>query len=358
MTSSNKTIVIAEAGVNHNGSMELAKKLIDVASEAGADFVKFQSFKADRLVTKNAKKAQYQKDNMKQASDDDKQYQMLKKLELSDDDHDVLIEYCQSKDVEFLSTPFDEESADFLEEKVSFFKIPSGELTNQPFLKHIALKRIPIVLSTGMGTIDEVAIAVSLVRETWNASGGEPSEIVLSSGKKLPALTVLHCTTSYPTPLEEVNLLAIETIKSKLNIPVGYSDHTLSVEVPSLAVCLGATVIEKHFTLDRNMGGPDHAASLVPEELVQMVSKIREAELILGTGIKSPSKSEKGNIDIARKSIFFSRSLEAGKVLQRDDFSIKRPGDGLAPKYLGVIIGKKLKVSVEAEDYVKLDDLI
>lgn len=326
-----RTIIIAEAGVNHNGSMELAKKLIDVAADAGADYVKFQSFKADRLVSKNAKKAIYQDKNINDG--DDSQYNMLKKLELSDTMHHELIEYCELKNIKFLSSGFDEESIDYLDSfGIYIFKIPSGEITNKPYLQHIARKGKEVILSTGMADLKEI---------------GDALTVMYNEGLKAEQITVLHCNTEYPTPMEDVNLHAMITIHKAFGVAVGYSDHTSGIEVPIAAVAIGATVIEKHFTLDRNLPGPDHKASLEPSELKAMVSAIRNIELVIsGNGIKEPSKSEKPNIAIARKSIHLKTGLSAGTILKPDHLIMKRPGDGISPMDIDKVVGKKCLINL------------
>jgi N,N'-diacetyllegionaminate synthase len=337
-----KVLIIAEAGVNHNGSMELAKKLIDSAAEAGADYVKFQTFKAAALVSKKAEKAAYQKENMK---DDvgNSQYEMLKKLELSEDQHDELISYCKEKNIRFLSTAFDEESIDLLSSKgIDLFKVPSGEITNLPYLKKIAAQQRPVIISTGMSTMDEI-------KDTLN--------VFLQEGISKNDITILHCNTEYPTPFTDVNLKAMSTIAHTFKVPVGYSDHTVGIEVPVAAVALGAAVIEKHFTLDRNMEGPDHKASLEPGELKAMVSAIRNIEQALGTDIKQPSASEQKNIAIARKSIHLKTALPAGHLLQASDFVMKRPGDGISPMRMDEFIGKKLLRDLPEEHKLSLTDL-
>jgi len=335
-----KPVIIAEAGVNHNGDIELAKKLISVAAEAGADYVKFQSFKTDNLVTKDAEMADYQKENIGAT---DSQYNMLKKLELSEEDHKLLIDACKSAGIKFLSTAFCEDTADFLEDKVDLYKVPSGEITNIPYLKHLAAKNKEIVISTGMATLNEIEDAINAVKSVW--------------GENPQKLTVLHCTTAYPTPDNEVNLKAMLSIAKKFNVEVGYSDHTLGIEIPIAATALGATLIEKHFTLDRNMEGPDHKASLEPNELAAMVSGIHKVSNALGDGVKAPTQSESKNRKIARKSLHFSRGLKAGHTLTREDLKVSRPEDGLAPKYLDVLIGKELALDVSAEQAV-LDNSI
>ena len=313
--------IIAEAGVNHNGSVDLAKKLIDVAVDSGADAVKFQTFKAENLVSKNAQKAEYQK----QTTDaSESQFDMIKKLELDVDTHKELIAYCQEKDIMFLSTPFDHESIDLLSGLgLQIFKIPSGEITNLPYLRHIGSLGKRVVLSTGMSDLKEVEDALS---------------ILIDAGTSKTNITVLHANTMYPTPMEDVNLNAMLTIQKEFDISVGYSDHTLGIEVDIAAVAMGATVIEKHFTLDKVMDGPDHKASLEPEELMIMVKGIRNIEKALGSSKKKPSPSESINIDVARKSIVANQIIKKGELLSKKNITIKRPGAGINPMKWDVVI--------------------
>ena len=320
----NKVIIIAEAGVNHNGDFENAKKLILAAANAGADYVKFQTFKADKLVSKEAQKAEYQKANLKE--DGDTQYDMLKKLEMSEAWHYELIKYANECSIKFLSTGFDEDSIDFLDSlNIDLFKVPSGEITNKPYLEHIAKKGKPIVISTGMSNLQEIKDAVEVIQNH-------------QIGKN--KITILHCNTEYPTPMKDVNLLAMKTIQNELGIQVGYSDHTLGIEVPIAAVALGAVLIEKHFTLDRNMIGPDHLASLTPDEIKQMVTSIRNIELaISGNGIKEPSISEQKNLLIARKSIHTNKIIKKGQTIKKEDLIMMRPGDGISPMLIEGVIG-------------------
>ncbi len=331
-----KVLIIAEAGVNHNGDIDRAKELIDVAFEAGVDYVKFQTFKAEKLVTKSAKRADYQDKN---TQNKDSQFQMLKKLELSEENHKELISYCKSKGVRFLSTGFDLESLAFLKKiGISLAKIPSGEITNYPYLKKVAELFDEVILSTGMADIKEVEEAVN---------------VLLANGIQKENLTILHCNTEYPTPMEDVNLKAMLHIKDEFGVNVGYSDHTLGIEVPIAAVALGATVIEKHFTLDRNLPGPDHRASLEPDELKAMVSSIRNIEkAISGSGIKEPSKSELKNKSVARKSIVASCEIKKGELFTEDNLTIKRPGTGISPMNWNKVLGK-----VAEKDYSE-DELI
>ena len=332
-----KVIIIAEAGVNHNGDIKLAKKLIDAASEAKVDYVKFQSFKADKLVSPEAKKANYQIKNI--GDNDDSQYQMLKQLELSSEDHLELISYCNSKKINFFSTAFDVDGISYLSSlNLNVFKIPSGELTNFPYLREIANTRLPVILSTGMANIGEIEKAIN---------------VLISNGTKKSDITVLHCNTEYPTPMMDVNLKAMLTIKEKLGVSIGYSDHTLGIEVAIAAVAMGAEVIEKHFTLDRNMKGPDHRASLEPHELKEMVKSIRNIQkAISGNGIKEASDSEKKNIFIVRKSIHLSKDLKSGSIITEKNIITLRPGDGICPMNWKNVIG--LKVNRDLNKFAKL----
>lgn len=321
-----RTLIIAEAGVNHNGSMDMAKKLVNVAAEAKVDLVKFQSFKADKLVSKAAKKAAYQQQNS--ATNDDSQYNMLKSLELCENDHLELIEYAQSKGVKFFSTAFDVDGLDYLND-LGFerFKIPSGEITNYLYLKKLAEFGKPVILSTGMANMDEIKDALN---------------VLTSESLRLEAITLLHCNTEYPTPFEDVNLKAMLSIAKECRVKVGYSDHTMGIEVATAAVALGATVIEKHFTLDRNLPGPDHRASLEPDELKAMVMAIRNIEkAIAGDGVKKASPSELKNRAIARKSIHLINPISVGQEIREADIIALRPGDGISPMEWSEIIGKK-----------------
>jgi N,N'-diacetyllegionaminate synthase len=329
-----KTLIIAEAGVNHNGDINLAKKLIDVAAKAGVDYVKFQTFKADKLVNKSAKKASYQKNN---TGNNDSQYEMLRKLELTHKNHHLLIDYCQQKHIKFLSTAFDFDSIEFLKDKIDFYKIPSGEITNLPYLEKVAKLNLDIVMSTGMATMKEVKDALT---------------ILVNNGISKERITILHCNTEYPTPMEDVNLNAMLSIKKKLGVKIGYSDHTLGIEVPIAAVALGATVIEKHFTLDKTMEGPDHKASLEPNELIAMVKGIRNIEKAMGNGVKTPSKSEQKNMAIARKSIVASGNIKKGEELNEQNITVKRPGNGVSPMRWHEVIG-----TIAIRDF-KEDELI
>jgi N,N'-diacetyllegionaminate synthase len=336
----NHVIVIAEAGVNHNGDLQLAIKLIDEAANAGADYVKFQTFKTENLVNAFAKKAIYQKHNTNDG--DDTQYKMLKKLEISEDWYPKLIDRCREKNIKFLSTGFDEESIDFLDVlQIPFYKIPSGEITNKPFLRHIARKGKKIILSTGMASLKEVADAL---------------EILNQEGVSKENIIVLHCNTEYPTPMEHVNLLAMKEIALKLGVKVGYSDHTMGIEIPIAAVALGACVVEKHFTLDRNMKGPDHAASLEPKELSEMVKAIRNIELALsGNGIKEPSASEEKNILLTRKSIVAKKIIQKGEIFSEINLTTKRPGTGISPMEWDNILGQVAKRDYNLDDFIIKD---
>ena len=333
----NKTFIIAEAGVNHNGSVEIAKKLIDTAVSSGVNAVKFQTFKAENLVCKDMQKAEYQKKN---TSKNESQYEMIKALELNKDAHLEIIEHCNKNNIMFLSTPFDHESIDLLEAlKMPIFKIPSGEITNYPYLKKIAGLKKQVILSTGMSTLEEVASAI---------------KILLNEGVDRDDLTILHATSEYPCPINEVNLSAMVTIGKKFNLKFGYSDHTEGITVPISAVALGATIIEKHFTLDRNMDGPDHRASLEPNELTLMVDGIRKIEKALGDGKKTPSPSEIKNINIARKFIVASRFIKSGEVFNKSNIIAKRSGEGISPMRWNEVIGQKAKQDFQEDQIIEL----
>jgi N,N'-diacetyllegionaminate synthase len=331
-----QVLIIAEAGVNHNGSMDTAKKLIDAAAEAGVDYVKFQTFKADKMVTKTASRATYQDTNTR---DKDSQFDMLKKLEISEEMHLELIHYCESKNIKFLSTAFDLESLAFLKSLgLELAKIPSGEITNLPYLRAMAKLFPEIILSTGMANMDEIKAAF---------------RVLIENGTKQENITILHCNTEYPTPMGDVNLKAMLHIKKELGVEIGYSDHTLGIEVPIAAVALGAKVIEKHFTLDSNLPGPDHKASLEPEELKAMVTSIRNIELsISGSGIKEPSVSESKNKSIVRKSIVAGINILKGEIFSESNLAVKRPGIGMDPMTWDNVLGTRA-----VKDY-KQDDLI
>ncbi|MBL1241823.1 MAG: N-acetylneuraminate synthase [OCS116 cluster bacterium] len=327
--------IIAEAGVNHNGSLDLAKQLIDVAALAGVDAVKFQTFKAENLVSKNAQKAEYQK----QTTDgEETQFEMIKKLELDVAAHDELIAYCATKNIMFLSTPFDLDSISLLDKLgMNIFKIASGEITNLPYLRKIGGLNKQVILSTGMANMSEIKAAL---------------DVLTNAGTDKQNITILHANTMYPTPMQDVNLKAMNTIGTEFDIAFGYSDHTLGIEVDIAAVAMGASVIEKHFTLDKNMAGPDHKASLEPDELIAMTAAIRNIELALGSAIKRPSPSEQPNMAIARKSLVANGNIKAGEVFTAQNLAIKRPGTGINPMLWDEYIGQ-----VASQDY-QADELI
>ncbi len=320
-----KTIVIAEAGVNHNGSIDIAKKLVDAAAEAGADYVKFQTFRTENLVVKDASMAEYQKNNLRKQSES--QYGMLKRLELNESDHFELIDYCRYRGIKFLSTAFDLDSIRFLKSlHLDYWKIPSGEITNYPYLKAIAQCKGKVIMSTGMCSLDDIQAALTVLTRF----GTDPRNIIL-----------LHCNTEYPTPMTDVNLRAMVEMKDIFGLGVGYSDHTVGTEVPIAAAALGAEIIEKHFTLSRRMSGPDHLASLEPDELMSMVKSIRNIELALGSGHKAITDSERKNIKVARKSIVASRLIKMGETFDDSNLCAKRPGSGISPMKWEEIIGQK-----------------
>lgn len=335
----NKVLIIAEAGVNHNGDITQAKKLIDAAAEAGSDYVKFQTFKASKLVTKAAERADYQNSN---TGDSDSQFEMLRKLELSEDAHLELISYCESKSIKFLSTGFDLDSLEFLNNiGINLFKIPSGEITNLPYLRKIASFNKPVIMSTGMASITEVQ---------------EAFEVLIQGGLTKNGISIVHCNTEYPTPMEDVNLKAMNDIGKRMDVEIGYSDHTLGIEVPIAAVALGATVIEKHFTLDRTLPGPDHRASLEPDELKAMVIAIRNIEkAISGSGTKEPSPSEIKNKTVARKSIVATRAIKKGEELSESNLGIKRPGTGVSPMRWDEVLGTTAIRDFEAEELISIN---
>jgi len=332
---SDKVFIIAEAGVNHNGALDLAKQLIDVAVDAGADAVKFQTFKAENLVSKNAEKADYQKE----ATDaSESQFDMIKKLELDVETHKELIAYCQEKDIMFLSTPFDHDSINLLSDLgLQTFKIPSGEITNLPYLRHIGSLDKQVVLSTGMSNLQEVEDALT---------------VLINSGTSKENITVLHANTMYPTPMEDVNLNAMLTIHKEFDVDVGYSDHTLGIEVDIAAVAMGASCIEKHFTLDKTMDGPDHKASLEPKELGVMVSSIRNIEKALGNSEKKPSPSESANIKVVRKSIIANQNIKKGDLLTDKNIAAKRPGGGISPMRWDEVIGTAASKDYNADELI------
>lgn len=328
--------IIAEVGVNHNGNLEIAQRLIRIAAKAGADYVKFQTFRAERVVTASAKKADYQNKN---TGSNESQLEMIKSLELSDDDHLALLQCCKYNGIKFLSTGFDLASLDYLNQLgLDFFKIPSGEITNLPFLRKVASYNKPIVMSTGMSTMSEVR---------------EATEALFAGGVSRDNLTILHCNTEYPTPYKDVNLKAMVKMGAELDVHFGYSDHTMGIEVALAAVAMGAKVIEKHITLDRNMKGPDHKASIEPDELVNMISGIRNIELaISGSGEKKPSNSERKNISVARKSIVADITIEKGERFSEFNLTTKRPGNGISPMYWDEIIGKIANRRYNADDLI------
>lgn len=327
--------IIAEAGDNHNGSFDLAVRLIDAAVQAGADCVKFQTFKTEEVISKRAQKAEYQKNT---TGVDESQFEMVKKLELSFEDFKKLSDYCDGKRIQFLSTPFDLPSIEFLDTlNLPFWKIPSGEVTNLPYLLAIARTQKPVVMSTGMCETEEIQTAIDVLKNNGT-----------------PKIALLHCNTEYPTPFEDVNLRAMQTMKERFGVEVGYSDHTSGIEVPIAAAALGAAVIEKHFTLDKTMGGPDHKASLEPQELSSMVIAIRNIERAMGNGIKTPSPSERKNTDIARKSIVARRAIIKGEALSEDNITTKRPGNGMSPMRWFEVLGTTAKRDFEEDELIEL----
>ncbi len=330
----NPCFIVAEAGVNHNGSLEMALKLVDIAKSAGADAVKFQTFKAEKLVSPEARMADYQTKNTGKT---ESQFEMLKGLELSEENHRKIFKYCQRKKIMFISSPFDEDSADFLDKLgVKMFKLGSGEITNIPFLLHIAKKKKPMIISTGMANLDEIKTAVTSI-ERIN-----------------PAVVILHCTTSYPANFSDLNLNAITTLKREFDIPVGYSDHSEGIESSIAAIALGASVIEKHFTLDKNLPGPDHRASSEPEELGKMVICIRNIEKALGNGVKNPSKGEQVIMRCVRKSIFAKVNIAKGTVITEKMLEFKRPGTGISPSEIRKILGKKATNTIISGNMLKI----
>ncbi|QNF33806.1 N-acetylneuraminate synthase [Adhaeribacter swui] len=336
----NRTLIIAEAGVNHNGSIELAKKLIDAAVEAGVDYVKFQTFQAEKLVSKSARKAEYQAKNIN--DNDNSQFAMLKKLELDTKTHHLLIEYCRTKNIKFLSTAFDLESIDLLNDLgIDIFKIPSGEITNFPYLQKIGSLQKPVILSTGMANLAEIEAAL---------------EVLENAGTNRAHITVLHCNTEYPTPMPDVNLKAMLSIGQAFQVPVGYSDHTLGIEVPIAAVAMGAVCIEKHFTLDKTMEGPDHIASLEPHELKAMVTAIRNIEAAMGDGIKRPSPSELKNKEVVRKSIHILKKVNQNEMITADHLIAKRPAGGISPMLWEHVCGKVATNDLFEGDILKWED--
>ena len=332
-----KTLIIAEAGVNHNGDIKLAKRLVDKAAEAGADFVKFQTFSADRIVTRNARKADYQ--NLATGGKES-QYEMLKKLELSVEMHHELVAHCASRNIGFFSTAFDIESIDLLEALgQDQFKIPSGEITNLPYLQHMGRFGKVIILSTGMATMNEIDDAINVLEQ---------------AGTQRNKITILHCTTEYPTPMVDVNLRAMKSIQEAFGTEIGYSDHTVGIEVAIAAVAMGASVIEKHFTLDRNLPGPDHKASLEPAELKAMVVAIRNIELALGDGVKRLTPSEEKNRPIVRKSLVASQAIKMGEVFSEQNITAKRPGTGISPMRMDEVLGNKAPRNFTIDEMIEI----
>lgn len=331
------TFIIAEAGVNHNGDISLALKMIDAAKKAKVDAIKFQTFKSEKLVVRNCEMAEYQKNNLKS---ENSQLDMLKKLEISFEDFKKIKLYCEKVGILFLSTPFDSDSLNFLvdELEITLLKVSSGDLTNIPFLNEIALKNLPVILSTGMANLDEIAMALQVFHNN-NMFDNK--------------ISVLHCTSNYPTPYNEVNLNAMLTIRNEFKLPVGYSDHTLGIEVPIAAVSLGAEIIEKHFTLDKLMEGPDHSASLNPFELTKMVKSIRNIEEAFGDGVKIPNSSEKVILTKVRKSLVINKIVKRGHIISKNDLVIKRPGSGIEPRYYDEIIGKIIKIDLNEDEVLK-----
>ncbi|MBC7915272.1 MAG: N-acetylneuraminate synthase [Pyrinomonadaceae bacterium] len=333
------TIIIAEAGVNHNGSLENAFQLVDAAVAAGVDYVKFQTFKAEKLVSKKARKADYQIENTQNT--EESQLQMLQKLELSEKDHEELLAYCKAKDIQFFSTAFDLDSLAYLAKLgLNMVKIPSGEITNLPYLRLAAKLFSKVILSTGMATIQEI-------REALN--------VFLNGGISKENITILHCNTEYPTPMQDVNLKAMLHIGETFGTAIGYSDHTLGIEVPVAAVALGATVIEKHFTLDKTMDGPDHPASLEPNELKAMVLAIRNIDIaISGSGLKEPSASEQKNVPVARKSIVAQKAIFKGDTFSEENITVKRPGNGISAINWDQVIGQKANRDFQEDELIEL----
>lgn len=357
MSTHPKTLIIAEAGVNHNGCMNRARKLIDVAAEAGADIVKFQSFRADRLASKGAPKADYQVEN---AGAEESQYEMLKRLELSRENHEELITYCNQKNIEFLSTPFDVDGLHMLvnEYNIKTIKLGSSELTNAPILLAAAKTGHKVILSTGMGTLDEIKEALGVLAYGYLGLGDKPLRADFMQAYNHPdaqkhlkdKVTVLHCTTAYPTPFSDVNLNVLSGLCDDLDVSIGYSDHTMGIEVPIAAVAMGACVIEKHFTLDRTLPGPDHLASLEPDELIAMVSAIRNIERAMGQGDKKPTEAEKVNMHMARKSIVAASNIAPGEDITPENTDIKRPANGRSPMEYWELIGTKADKAYEPDD--------
>lgn len=333
-----RTLIIAEAGVNHNGSMELAKQLIDVAAASGADYVKFQTFRAENIVAKQARMADYQQENT--GTTDQTQFEMLKKLELTPTQHQELLDYCEKRNIRFFSTAFDLESIDYLQGlNLGLWKVPSGEITNFPYLKKIAQNGEPVILSTGMCNMADITDAIAVLEKF---------------GVDRTLITILHCNTEYPTPMDDVNLLAMRTIADEFGVKVGYSDHTVGIEIPIAAVALGASVIEKHFTLSRNLPGPDHKASLEPHELTQMVNAIRNVEAALGSAKKEVTASEAKNIAVARKSIVALRDIRQGEIFSEENITVKRPGNGISPMRWEEILGREARRGFTQDELIEI----
>jgi N-acetylneuraminate synthase len=348
---------IAEAGVNHNGSLDLAHRLVDLAIEAGADAVKFQTFRADELASADAPKADYQK---RQTSEAESQRNMLRRLELKRDHHFVLAEYCRKNGIEFLSAPFDVESAIFLAKEVgvSRLKIPSGELTNGPLLVEAARTKLPLIVSTGMANLEEIHTALGLIRFGYDSPTGNPKLPIFAArtdlGRSLAdRVTILHCVTEYPAPLEDVHLRAMDVLAETFAIPAGYSDHTIGISASIAAAARGARVIEKHFTLDQSLEGPDHKASVNPEELRLMIRLIRETERLLGVAKKAPQPSELKNIPIARKSLIAKKPIHTGEVFTAENLSSKRPGTGISPVEYWRLLGTRAKYDFSADEIIR-----
>lgn len=335
---SRRVLIIAEAGVNHNGSLEIAKRLVDEASSAGADIIKFQTFKAEKLVSKSARQAEYQQRNT--GGKGETQFSMLKRLELNQDDHEELISYCNKDHIRFFSTAFDMESIEYLHSlKLGLWKIPSGEITNYPYLRKIAGYCEPTIVSTGMCGLEDIEAAL---------------KVLLCNGLKKDLITVLHCNTEYPTPMHDVNLLAMKEISNRFGVKVGYSDHTEGIEIPIAAVALGASVIEKHFTLSRAMEGPDHKASLEPEDLKAMVRAVRNVEQALGCGHKMVTESERKNMEVARKSIVAACPILKGEVLTAQNLAVKRPGNGISPMLWETVVGTRAVRDFKEDEIIEI----
>jgi N-acetylneuraminate synthase len=353
----NKVVIIAEAGVNHNGSLSMAKELINAAAEAGADIVKFQTFKSEQVISKYAPKAAYQTET---TDKNESQLDMVKKLELTENDHFELVKHCQLRNIEFLSTPFDLESVDFLAKQLDVrqIKIPSGEITNAPLLLKAARTGKPIILSTGMSTLAEIEIALGILAFGYLHASTSPSlgafhkAFCSPEGQKAlkDNIVLLHCTTEYPAPFHDVNLRAMETMRNAFGLPVGFSDHTVGIAIPIAAAARGAAIIEKHFTLDRTLPGPDHKASIEPTELKKMVLSIRQVEESLGNSCKIPAPSEVANKDIARKSIVAVVKIKSGETFAEKNLTVKRPGSGISPLYYWEMMGKIAKRDYEEDE--------